>query len=201
MRNTTMGTRCLSRNQLFLVLSSLAILAGCSPLKYHYYFSHSPSGKRTLPNNGVSVVDIDTFRIQMPAYEVLAAGTSNNIDLLPKARNQNAVRDNGTKRHPEGYAERLILKTSDLIPAEEPIRDKKKNWAAIAGLAIVVIGIAGYAIPLWPLIPIGIVLSIIGLKSERRGLAKAGVVLGFAAIVAVLLFLLVNGFYKGITNP
>lgn len=158
----------------------------------------------TVCYNGVAAAGIDTSGIHLPGPledEVLTAGSSTNFDLLPKGNNQIVALDYGAKRRLEGSTESEIIKRSDLKPAGEPVRDKNKNWAAIAGLASVVIGIAGYAIPLWPLIPVGVVFSIIGLKSEKRGWALAGVIIGLTAIAAVLIYGIVHGFYRQITTP
>jgi hypothetical protein len=156
-----------------------------------------------MRNNGLEAAGVDTSRIRLPGHvenEVLTAGGSNTLGLLPKVPNQIVSLDHRALRRMEGNTETTI-KISDPRPAGEPVRDKKRNWAAIAGLAIVVIGIAGYAIPLWPLVPVGIVLSIIGLKSEKRGWALAGLIIGLAAIAAVLIYGLVYGFYRQITIP
>lgn len=40
---------------------------------------------------------------------------------------------------------------------------------------------------LWPLVILGIVFSAIGMNSERRGLATAGLIIGIVGIILILL--------------
>ena len=61
--------------------------------------------------------------------------------------------------------------------------DKSKNGFAIAGFVSSLVGL----IVLWPLCIVGLILSAIGLKSEKRGLAIAGLVIGIVGVVLVLL--------------
>ena len=68
--------------------------------------------------------------------------------------------------------------------------DKRKNPQAVLGFLGIVAGLSlGITIPItvatsWPLlfVPIGMVLCAIGLKSQRKGWAKAGLIIGGLAI-------------------
>lgn len=71
-----------------------------------------------------------------------------------------------------------------------PVRgDKNKNWAAVVGFILSLLCFATCSINLWiallgPVIVIAsLVISIIGTKSQNRGLAIAGIVISSTAIL------------------
>lgn len=81
-----------------------------------------------------------------------------------------------------------------------PAGDKK--GLAIAGLVLGIVNLCSWFIPLCggPLAIVGIVLSVLGLKSSQRTLAIVGIVLSGLGLLAAI----VNaafGAYLGITKP
>lgn len=71
--------------------------------------------------------------------------------------------------------------------------DSSKNWMAIASLVIGVIGLCAWIIPLigCPTTIIGLVLGVLGLKSDQRTLAIVGIVLCSLTLLATI----VNGVF------
>lgn len=77
------------------------------------------------------------------------------------------------------------------VKSDDPKKgDKKKNGFAIAGFIASIIGMLFIAAFPPFLLIIGVILSAIGIKSEKRGLAIAGMIIGFVGLALVLLFLL-----------
>lgn len=73
--------------------------------------------------------------------------------------------------------------SSSKLSSTEKTTSPNNNGFAIAGFVLSVVG----WFVLWPLVILGIIFSAVGLKSERRGLATAGLIIGIVGIVLILL--------------
>jgi len=72
------------------------------------------------------------------------------------------------------------------------------NTLGVAGFVLALVGLVGFCVPFAALLaPVGLVLSIIGLRQEPRGLAIAGVVLGAIGSLWMLVAIVLLGLFTG----
>ncbi len=185
---------------LLFILSACLINLACSTKKYPYYFnsyslksasssydtilnSTTPSGNvasdystcSSVPKQNLSASISKEFH-SVKNQKVLNMGTDISLSLSP-------ILDNSK-------VDELDLGKKKTKRDDTKKGDKRKNGFAIAGFVTSIIGmIMILAIPP-PLLMIGVILSAIGLKSEKRGLAKAGMIIGIVGVTLWLLFLL-----------
>jgi hypothetical protein len=73
---------------------------------------------------------------------------------------------------------------------EQPQQDDKKKKFAIAGFVLGLVGLVAWLVPILGLADgiVGIIMSVKGLKSEKRTFALIGLILSIVGIVASIVF-------------
>lgn len=190
--------------------ASFAVLVSCSTSKYTYLFhDHLIENPRSYwarevnlesaPSKDISV----TTALSSPASiqeEALMASTSK--EFVPP--HQKALL---TNKNPKAHMPELFKTKKELIKAvkefntlkktstEPKKRDKNKNGFAIAGFILAFFPLLAVGVGSFPLnvvLFVGgfiscIISSIIGLRSEKRGLAIAGLILGVITTALVII--------------
>lgn len=196
-----MSNQALKMKKLLLLLMVAAIFAACSAPKYTYYFD-----RYSLKKNTARVTDLDVKSDDVPFEKssltpaIIASGglspaqdpqlfasASKSFSLQPDSENSIISNDSKTTLKKVTRADRReLLKAVREFKEKSPdaIKEgsKSKNGFAIAGFVSSIVGM----LVLWPLCIVGLILSAIGLKSEKRGLAIAGLVIGIVGVVLVL---------------
>lgn len=176
------------------------VLAACSTPKYAYKFSEYDysSGKKKLYQpesiNGVasnlsdisSPVELSSEKDHRSVMTLDGALTLADNPVVEKKQLAIARPENlkESKKEQKNAIKREI-KAAKKEWKEKAIKqsaDSSKNGFAIAGFVCSIVGL----FVLWPLCVVGLILSAIGLKSERKGLAIAGLVIGIVGVVLVL---------------
>ncbi|GEM_PF-1615574 len=86
------------------------------------------------------------------------------------------------------------------VPVNE---NSKMNWAAITGFILSLIALCSFWLGLIPFIfaVTGLIFSILGAKSDKKGLAIAGIVISVVAmVIAVAVVFLALGTFRYLTN-
>jgi hypothetical protein len=135
-----------------------------------------------------------TYSAPTPSDEILFASTSEKIFFPEVAKPKKEI----------FFVQKINRQPARNVQDEKTkTGDNKKNGFAVLGFWIIVAGLSlGITIPLtvatsWPLVfvPIGIVLCGIGLKSQRKGWAKAGLIIGgLAVLFALIAAIMVSSF-------
>lgn len=179
---------------LLFIISVSVIYLACSAKKHPYYFSaysikSTPSIYDTISNATI----LDEMTRNWPyCSTVLRESPSASIskeyhssegkkfsDLRKNVSSPNLV---------NSEFDRQQLRKN--VKSDDPKNgDKKKNGFAIAGFITSIIGMLFIAATPVLLI-MGVILSAIGLKSEKRGLAIAGMIIGFVGVALWLLILI-----------
>jgi hypothetical protein len=74
------------------------------------------------------------------------------------------------------------------ILEQEVLMEKKNNSKAVAGMVLGIVGVFAAILPLLglPVNVVGLVMGILGIKSEKKGMAKAGVILSSIGLVLTI---------------
>ena len=165
-----------------IILSAILFVSvSCSTPKYSYYFDHysvtgAGSSRQdttlTEKDKGKIFVEDASWGITVAQQEAAVASTSesavvyHNAHAAVKSPTPTVKEKTNKKRAGIGkiIKELRSIKKSSTDPVKES--DPKKNAFAIIGF------ILGFT----PLFLLGIIFCIIGLKSQHRGLAKAGLI-------------------------
>ena len=181
---------------LLFIISVSVIYLACSAKKHPYYFSaysikSTPSIYDTISNATI----LDEMTRNWPyCSTVLRESPSASISKeyhSSEGKKFSDLRENVSSPNLDnrGVARQQLREN---VKSDDPKKgDKKKNGFAIAGFITSIIGMLFIAATPFLLI-IGVILSAIGLKSEKRGLAIAGMIIGFVGVALLLLFLLVE---------
>lgn len=178
-----------------LFLLTVLLFACCAP-RYTYYFNQAghpapgvtASGQPLLSNPAESVA-ASASPEPIPLTETLEsapASTPTPVNAYPVMPGlSKSDRKEARKELRSAVREIKKIKTrSFLKPASgEETNNPRNNVFAIAGF---VLSLLGWFV-LWPLIILGVIFSAIGLKSEKRGLAIAGIIIGIAGLVVLML--------------
>lgn len=197
---------------LFFLLGSV-VFSSCSTSKSAYYFSwRTHKHKVAERTSQVSVetqiaVKAESSEAELMPTNIVMASTSGQTQYsLRGGQFEDAVNrsqylskeiknivlqntDGTTKINAGLIREMSVLKISegDKKVADKKVGDKKKNGFAIAGFILSLSVI---------LSPLGIVLSAIGLKSEKRILALVGLALGMATVAPILMMFILFWLYS-----
>lgn len=179
---------------LLFIISVSVIYLACSAKKHPYYFSaysikSTPSIYDTISN--ATILDemtrnwppCSTALKEIPSASISKEYHSFEGEKFSDFR-ENVSSPNLDNR---GVARQQLREN---VKSDDPKKgDKKKNGFAIAGFITSIIGMLFIAATPFLLI-IGVILSAIGLKSEKRGLAIAGMIIGFVGVALWLLILI-----------
>jgi len=195
----------LMRN-LIVLLAALSFFASCAPkhtASFYYYNKSDYSGKgratyselNTQSNSEILVVkenlNNEELTTQINSSTPIYASASTKIEpLIFKQKDFQKESNNLVVEKVTTASEKKVLKKQlkSMLVAPSEGGDSKKNGLAIAGFVTSLGGIL-----FLPLAFVGIALSVIGLKSEKRVLAIAGLVVGIV-VIAFWLIMLVSFF-------
>jgi hypothetical protein len=171
------------------LLAAVALLAACSaPKKYPYYFDHTSVNSRSTVQAPVAAQAPQIAQPeQLQASIEPSVAESRPVSTTSQPEKKRKVtashkEQRQVRREAKHEIKSLLkeLKRPESTTATKA--DASKNGFAIAGFVVSIVGFLVF----WPLCIVGLILSAIGLKSERRGLAIAGLVVGVVAIAIIL---------------
>ncbi len=108
----------------------------------------------------------------------------NNISLVETQTNKEKNVVVKEKEAGKTKSDKKVFKIREKFRTETPESDPSKNWAAIASLPVGIVSLLVAGVLLGPT---AIVFGAIGLKSEKKGLAIAGLVLGIIGVIGALI--------------
>jgi hypothetical protein len=166
------------------------IIAGCAAPKYTYYFDRvkalTPSQVALESQSSYAkprlMVSVDSGPVYFSRTGEFETTPVENIE--EKTLTKREIRNERKKIRREAIT---LIKELRSAKNDDSIRsvkaDASKNGFAIAGFVSSLVGL----LLLWPLCILGIIFSAIGMKSERKGLATAGLIIGIVGVVLVLI--------------
>lgn len=169
----------------------LALLViSCSTPKYTYYFNEPTAGATgpVLPLKGEALTASNN-QAPIPPYSEHPENAQELKTLVAKTDVEPVLRKANRKQARQEL--RSVLREFKKS-VKEPVSDNQEahnraarsnNGFAIAGF---VLSILSWFV-LWPLAILGIVFSAIGLNSEKKGLAIAGLIIGIVGILLLLI--------------
>ncbi|HZY82444.1 MAG TPA: DUF4190 domain-containing protein [Cyclobacteriaceae bacterium] len=168
------------------VLTAIALLTACSaPKKYSYYFDHTTVKPKSVVQEQTSQ-PVQVLASADPSIVATVESTPSSIISEPekKVNVKASPKENRLVKKEAKQQIKSLIKEFKKKPEGTTATkaDAKKNGFAIAGFIVSIVGFLVF----WPLCIVGLILSAIGLKSERRGLAIAGLVVGVVALAIVL---------------
>ncbi len=110
----------------------------------------------------------------------------NNISLVETQTNKEKNDIVKEKEAGKTKSDKKVFKIREKFRTETPEPDPSKNWAAIASLPVGIVSLLVAGVLLGPT---AIVFGAIGLKSEKKGLAIAGFVIGIIGFIGALIFI------------
>lgn len=169
------------------------VFFGCSAPKYTYYFDQTGQPATAgRPDSKDPVLHINRESL-LAALEpvVVQQDAEKRAPEVRTPRNADSPKAGKTAKKETRREFKTAIRqirnskrfSSGNLPSAEKTTSPNNNGFAIAGF---VLSIVGWFV-LWPLVILGIIFSAVGLKSERRGLATAGLVIGIVGIVLILL--------------
>lgn len=176
------------------IAAALAVFCfGCASPKYNYYFDHVKPGtsesQQQANSPGSSSTQVDKGSVSATT-ELVPANTESvdsSVDVVPTMKAitiEKPIELSPKAQRKIAKLQSKLERSSKDSPA--PLYadgDPKKNGWAVAGF---VLSLTAWIV-LWPLIFLGIIFSAMGLKSQKRGLAIAGLVIGLAGAVVVII--------------
>ena len=193
----------------FRILLLLAILAGCSKPTYVYRFQNHGEYNSALATSTAQTESIIVQKKFLHTHEdsVTRMNHQPNSMLLASASSQPVIYSSAdnepnlevvTVKKIANSKINLVNKHTKLTDTEQE-GDPKKNWGASLGLLFSFIGLTVifgfYMAPLFAIF--GAIFSSIGLKSEKKKRAKAGLVFSLIGIALAILFILFFVFSGG----
>ena len=182
-----------------LTLALVICLMACATPKYSYYFDYVKyPPKKDKPEREENTLKLDETALVASHSPAVNAVVEPAVQSQRVEAGKTALIEKNSKPVYAKPSKKLKQELKSIIkdikgkeaaePAisSKPKQDSKKNGFAIAGF---VCSLVSWFV-LWPLAIVGIIFSAIGLKSERKGLAIAGLVLG---IVGIVLFVALSG--------
>jgi hypothetical protein len=176
----------------FLIFIAANVLISCSAPKYYYFEKYAITNPRaTKKENKVVAEDLRVQNIgdqnsSTSSWKEVAPSESKKREARTRNKILSISQENKSKCG-------VRNKGFEVTATIREKRDRKKNGLAIAGFVCSVLGcfILGFSI-------FGIVFSALGLKSERRKLAKTGLIIGVvattvAAFIIGIIFLFDGG--------
>lgn len=181
-------------------------LCACSSPKYSYYFDYVKDGHQLsrVPSDHVSVpaplneervivldpnavsADVRTVPIEIAVAEPVSITSVTPVPVSGDVDNYRPASRKEARKELKSMLRDLREQSKDqqAMVAEdiEKTTDSSKNGFAIAGFVLSLVSL----FVLWPLAIPGVIFSAIGMKSDRKGLATAGLILGIIALVLVL---------------
>jgi len=176
------------KNFAFAVL--LFFIYSCSP-KYTASFqdnTHSYNSKQSMASTNTNDMPAEEANAMFPEHEIIASTESRpaefnqELSIFSVADEKHSIPAiTEINRQKKSY-----IKTVMKQPMESPKEgNPKKNGHAIAGFVSGILSL----IPLYGMLAVipAIIFSVIGLKSEKRKFAKAGLIMGSLGIVLAIL--------------
>ena len=192
--------------KLLFVLMTGVIFVSCSTPKYTYKFDRY-SVKHTVSQtkNNVDFFSQDSNSEEKLNWnseiatasssvvnqtQTIVASISKDIYVQPGKVTTSAVSNPNSsftkiaKKERKGLVSAIKQYNAFKKTSPDAVKEgvKSKNGFAIAGFFSSIVGL----IVLWPLCIVGIILSAIGMKSEKRGLAIAGLIIGIVGVAIIL---------------
>jgi hypothetical protein len=188
----------------FRILLLLAMLAGCSKPNYVYRFQNngqynSIQGRYTSTTESVviqkqrllTIGDSLTSDNHHTNSKLLASASPMPV-IYTSADKNKSTHLNADNKTQATLLPRAAITSHQSVTGEDPIGDPKKNNAATIGFAFSLVSMTivfGFIIAPIFAIP-AIILCRIGLKSEKKKLAKTGLILSIIALALGLIFLI-----------
>lgn len=182
--------------EILLVAVLNMAIASCSPPKYTYYFDRysakiptsytakptSYTAKDAVSKSASITYEPNTANSSIPIHDQsLLANASNEVHVTSNKKTIEVEKDPKTSiLEIRKTDRRKLLKSVREFKAKIELSEpgnKSKNWASTTGFIL--------SLVYFLCIP-AIIFSAIGLKSEKRKLAIAGMVIGLAVLVALL---------------
>ncbi len=179
--------------EILLVAVLYMAIASCSPPKYTYYFDRyytkvpkSYKDKDAVSKSASITYEPNTANSSIPIHDQsLLASASIEVQVTSNKTTIEVEKDPKTSLLEMRKTDRRTLLKSvreskkKIEPSE--LGNKSKNWAATTGFIL--------SLVYFLCIP-AIIFSAIGLKSEKKKLAIAGLIIGFVWIALILIFYL-----------
>jgi hypothetical protein len=177
--------------KILIIIVAAVALAACSSPKYTYYFDQQQfNAANELTKSSEGIVKPDENSVTASSQPGLADETFSSLPTVApvaEATLTEQPKTNIATKHT------LTEDTRSIASVKEIKKDKKKRAIrtrkadsessfAIAGFVCSLVSL----FVLWPLSIPGVIFSALGLKSARRGLAIAGLIIGIVALVLVL---------------
>lgn len=182
-----------------IILSTCLLLAACSAPKNYYYFTMDSQHQKIHPyqqpgaSNELLVADRSGNKNTLVLANAAPEPPKTRPDTMPAKKNYERISNKEEKAMARQVKKDLRLEKKKQEAAEISARlEPAYNWAAIAGFAGVILGILLAGKDLWPLAIAGALLCILGLKSERRKLAKAGLTIILVGCVLLVVVFVVS---------
>lgn len=184
--------------KIILNLLVVLILSACSSPRYSYYFKEAEPVAAELPRASGTVLHLEKEALvaDLQTTQIAAPVNPENTPILSRAPGEESSRASGPLAKADKKKVREELKAlireikkdnrshaSNPAAIEARTTNPRNNGFAIAGFVCSIVGM----LVLWPLVIPGVILSAIGLNSERRGLAIAGLIIGIVGIILVML--------------
>jgi hypothetical protein len=171
----------------------------CSAPRYNYYLDHVSNNRQETGAQKGALNDDKGLEASAAVHAPPRINSQNKSPEL--SSNDGAiVKDKQVVGQARAQFSKLTVDQKNAIKAAFRANKKdirKKYWESPDGIARRKASNNGFAIAgfvcslvglfvLWPLCVLGIIFSAIGLKSDRRGLAIAGLIIGIVGVALVL---------------
>ncbi len=197
----------------------IIILSSCASQKFDhssaYKFSHHDYNKKVIKEDSQTTLAKNNYEFDKNKSKnlyqnepVFIGNEINNAASEPKTIQQNILSDNNElvnesypveeintdkkvssinkKRTYSDQNNKKVLKLNKRFKSEGDEPDPSKNWAAIASLPVGIVSLLVAGVLLGPT---AIVFGALGFKSEKKGLAIAGFVIGIIGFIGALIFI------------
>jgi PBP1b-binding outer membrane lipoprotein LpoB len=185
------------------ILVGIVLFGSCAPkytASFQNYHRTSPQSFSSINNNNGSLSNQNTHESNLESKEnpILLASLNNTpVNIIGKPAlvviDSNSITKSNNDSQLDKQASKKEFKSNKLSikaaikeyksQSKTSEGEKKKDGFAIAGFISSVVGL----FVLWPLCIVGVILSAIGMKSEKRGLAIAGLIIGIIGVAIVLI--------------
>jgi len=195
----------------------IVAMVSCSTPKYVPYFHRYPGSIRSAKANGlekkeshgaIGATPVNSLPSIHEGPSLAKNSTSNRItengeNLLPYKSSRIPQQESAKLKHGRLKSVPMLKVMKIIAPISETKGTKGKNGLATAGLILAIMpllllfvtvafpGAGLYTIGFGALcLIVGIVFSAIGLRSEKKGMARAGLILGIIEIVALTILMI-----------
>lgn len=175
-----------------LCIVAATSLAACSSPKYTYYFDQQQfNAANELSKSSEGIVKPDENSVTASSQSGLAdetfASTLPSVTPVADIKSAQQPKTNIAAKHTLSEDTRSTVSVKDVKKDKKKraIRSRKADSESSFAIAGFVCSLVSLFV-LWPLSIPGVIFSALGLKSARRGLAIAGLIIGIVALVLIL---------------